>query len=328
MSKVYYSQADSRWANYPYPSSAHPKATIKTSGCGPTSAAMIVSSLKATKTPKDMARLFLDNGQRGTEGTKNSAFSWTANKFGLDMIETTNIDKGIEVLRKDGMCVAICSAGGVFSTGGHYIVLAYMRDNNTICVFDPYLYKNKFNTPSRKGKVTVNGNDVYITINNFKKYARCARLFCYSKQTVVPKIDSSHMKDVQRWLIDEYNSEVKATGKADAQTKIALVKAWKKQCNEKWGADFATDSNGNIISGEFGLKSKEFAKKVIRHQGESGKMIKFIQALCYYHGYNKNSFSGNYGSGTVEDVLNFKKAKGLSNDGTVVGQNFWYEAMK
>ena len=328
MSKVYYSQADSRWANYPYPSSAHPKATIKTSGCGPTSAGMIVSSLKITKTPKDMARLFLNNGQRGAEGTKNSAFSWTANKFGLDMIETTNIDKAIEVLRKDGMCVAICSAGGVFSTGGHYIVLAYMRDNNTICVFDPYLYKNKFNTPSRKGKVTVNGNDVYITIDNFKKYARCVRLFCYNKQTVKPKVDSSHMKDVQRWLIDEYNSEVKATGKADEQTKIALVKAWKKQCNEKWGADFAEDKEGNIISGEFGEKAEEFAKKVIRHQGENGKMIKFIQAICYYHGYNKNLFSGNYGSGTVEDVLNFKKAKGLSNDGTVVGQNFWYEAMK
>lgn len=145
---------------------------------------------------------------------------------------------------------------------------------------------------------------------------------------VKPKVDSSHMKDVQRWLIDTYNSEVKATGKADAQTKIALVKAWKKQCNEKWGADFAEDSNGNIISGQFGEKSKDFAKKVIRHQGESGKMIKLIQALCYYHGYNKNSFSGNYGSGTVEDVLNFKKAKGLSNDGTVVGQNFWVDSFQ
>lgn len=194
MSRVYYNQADSRWANYPYPSKELPKATIKSGGCGPTSCAMIVSSLKNIVTPVDMARLFLDNGLRANGGTSSKAFNWISNKFGIDMIETTNVDKAIDTLCSGGMCIAHCKAGGVFSTGGHYIVLAYMKNSNTICVFDPYLYKNKFNTSSRKGKVTVNGNDVYVTIDNFKKYSNCTRLFCYRPEQEDYSDQIAHVK--------------------------------------------------------------------------------------------------------------------------------------
>ncbi len=195
MARVYYNQTDKRWAIYPYPSPNHPNATIKSSGCGPTSAAMIVSSLNnIIITPYEMSRFFLQNNLRGAEGTRNKAFSWTAKEFGLDMIETTNIDKAIDILRSGGMVVAICAAGGVFSEGGHYIVLGYMRNTSTICVFDPYLYKGKFNTPSRKGKVAVNGNDVDITVNNFKKYSRVTRMFCYKPEKEQPKTVLAHVK--------------------------------------------------------------------------------------------------------------------------------------
>lgn len=43
--KVYYNQADNRWANHKYPSQELPNATIKSGGCGATSSAMIISSL-------------------------------------------------------------------------------------------------------------------------------------------------------------------------------------------------------------------------------------------------------------------------------------------
>ena len=47
-------------------------------------------------------------------------------------------------------------------------------------IYDPYLYKGKFNTTSRRGKVTVSGNTVYCSINNFKKYANYRAFWCYS----------------------------------------------------------------------------------------------------------------------------------------------------
>ena len=49
MSKIYFSQIDSRWRNHPYPASGgYENKTVGTSGCGPTCAAMVVSSCKET----------------------------------------------------------------------------------------------------------------------------------------------------------------------------------------------------------------------------------------------------------------------------------------
>ena len=124
MNKVYYSQADSRWANFPYPSKTYPKATIKSSGCGPTSASMIISSMVKTIYPNEMAKIFLDNGLRASTGTSHEAFKFIADKYGLKMKKSIYINDGVECLKKGGMVVAYCKAGGLFSTGGHIIVLA------------------------------------------------------------------------------------------------------------------------------------------------------------------------------------------------------------
>lgn len=61
---TYYSQADSRWANLPYTSTGNKSQTMKSSACGPTSAAMVVSSSKGAILPTTMAQLFVDNGYR------------------------------------------------------------------------------------------------------------------------------------------------------------------------------------------------------------------------------------------------------------------------
>ena len=53
---TYYSQVDSRWANHMYSAINNPSQTIGTSGCGPTSAAMIVSSIRGNITPDRMRR--------------------------------------------------------------------------------------------------------------------------------------------------------------------------------------------------------------------------------------------------------------------------------
>ena len=176
MNKVYYSQADSKWANYPYPSKTYPKATIKSSGCGPTSSAMIISSMVTRIYPNEMARLFLDNGLRAPTGTSHDAFRFIANRYGLNMKKSIYIDDAVKCLENGGMCVAYCKAGGLFSTGGHIIVLAGVQGKNLI-VYDPYLYKNKFSSGKRKC-VTVRGNECIVSIANFKKYCDYT-LYCY-----------------------------------------------------------------------------------------------------------------------------------------------------
>ena len=51
---TYFSQVDSRWAKHPYTVIGDKTQDIANYGCGPTCAAMIVSSIKGTITPPDM----------------------------------------------------------------------------------------------------------------------------------------------------------------------------------------------------------------------------------------------------------------------------------
>ena len=64
--------------------------------------------------------------------------------------------------------------------GGHYIVLVADVDN-TITVYDPYLYSGKFDTASRRGAgVVVSGNSAYVTENAFRQYANYRNFWIFS----------------------------------------------------------------------------------------------------------------------------------------------------
>lgn len=175
---TYYSQIDSRWKNHVYTAIGDESQTIGTSGCGPTSAAMIVTAIKGTITPDEMGDLFVQYGYRSANsGTYWSAFRWVADVFDIEYQETTNIDKAIELLRNDNYVV--CSvANGLFTSGGHFIVLTEIN-GDSIKVYDPYLYAGKFDTSTRRGKATVDGNKVYVSVDNFKNYANFRGAFAY-----------------------------------------------------------------------------------------------------------------------------------------------------
>ena len=175
---TYYSQIDSRWKNHVYTAIGDESQTIGTSGCGPTSAAMIVTAIKGTITPDEMGDLFVQYGYRSANsGTYWSAFRWVADVFDIEYQEATNIDKAIELLRNDNYVV--CSvANGLFTSGGHFIVLTEIN-GDSITVYDPYLYAGKFDTSTRRGKATVDGNKVYVSVDNFKNYANFRGAFAY-----------------------------------------------------------------------------------------------------------------------------------------------------
>lgn len=175
---TYYSQIDTRWKNKMYSIVNDPTQTIGTSGCGPTSAAMVVSSIKGTITPAEMADLYVKYGYRTkNNGTYWSAFKWTADVFDIGYSETSNLDTAISKLKDNNYIIVSCNEG-LFTYGGHFIVIVGI-DGNTLKIYDPYLYNGKFNTASRRGKATVSGNTVYVSIDNFKKYANARGYFCF-----------------------------------------------------------------------------------------------------------------------------------------------------
>ena len=113
---TYYSQIDSRWKNLPYTSTGNKSQTIGSSACGPTCAAMVVSSIKGTITPPEMADLYVEYGFRSANnGTYWSAFRWTADVFDIGYKEIYKLDEVCDLLEQNYMVIAACG-NGLFTT--------------------------------------------------------------------------------------------------------------------------------------------------------------------------------------------------------------------
>lgn len=109
---TYFSQVDARWKNTMYSNHNDYAQTIGSSGCGPTSAAMVVSSIKGTITPDIMARLYTEYGYRSANsGTYWSAFRWTADVFEIDYMETSSLDTVVEKLQDNNYVIASVGNG-------------------------------------------------------------------------------------------------------------------------------------------------------------------------------------------------------------------------
>lgn len=165
---------------------------------------MIVTAIKGTITPDTMGDLFVQHGYRSADnGTYYSAFRWVADTFNIEYTETYKLDDVVNLLINNHYVV--CSVGnGLFTTGGHFIVLVGI-EGDTIKVYDPYLYAGKFETSTRRGKVRVDGNTVYCSIDNFRNYANYMKFFAY-------KHDGNTSTNNQPVVTSTYTRYVKANG--------------------------------------------------------------------------------------------------------------------
>lgn len=133
-----YKQYDSKWASNMYSSTNTKSQTMKSSGCGPTSAADIVATVKdKSVTPWTLAQMYMKQGFRtANSGTSWAAFKWTAQKYGFSkFIQTSSLATLKACLDAGGYVV--CSMGpGYWTSGGHYIC-AWKYDNTYIYCNDP-----------------------------------------------------------------------------------------------------------------------------------------------------------------------------------------------
>lgn len=202
---TYYSQLDSRWANLPYTSTGNTSQTIGSSGCAPTTASMIVTATKGAITPDTMSSLFVKYGYRSANnGTYLSAFRAVADEFNIEYEETYQLDRAVELLRNNHYLACSC-ANGLFTTGGHLIAIVGI-DGDTLKIYDPYLYSGKFETSTRRGKVTVDGYTVYCSIDNFRNYANYTRFFAYKHDGTAPINNDTPV------VTNNYTRYVKANG--------------------------------------------------------------------------------------------------------------------
>lgn len=123
-----------------YLQSTGKKATVQNSGCGITCLAMVATYLKddPSLTPDVLAAQF---GRYNTDvGSDWALFTEAAEELGLGevkMVFDWNIDNVEDALR-NGSVVISNQRGGVFTMGGHYIVLTGMTEDGRVMVNDPY----------------------------------------------------------------------------------------------------------------------------------------------------------------------------------------------
>ena len=133
---IYFNQADKRWADEPYGQTG----TIGTSGCGPTSLAMVVSSLtEKTIDPVQMSNWAYENGYRCEgSGSYHSLIPDGARHFGLK-VEGCTVNEPqriVDALSSEKLIIAIMGKGH-FTQSGHFIVLRGVTREGKILVADP-----------------------------------------------------------------------------------------------------------------------------------------------------------------------------------------------
>lgn len=150
-----YHQYDPQWGSVPYGGG-----TIASSGCGITSMAMIVSYWTGDEITPDM--LVEEWGNKYyVSGVGSNMYGMAAGakeKFGLSYQDLGNdINKVMRELEQGRTVIASCHKG-IFTSGGHIIVLRGLDENNKILVNDPNDndVKDYYNRPFDKKTIAEN----------------------------------------------------------------------------------------------------------------------------------------------------------------------------
>lgn len=127
----HYLQTD--YGNIPYGGGS-----IATSGCGPTSFAMVASYLTGkTITPVDAVSWCGNSYYKPGVGTYWSYFATAASHFGCGSVTQTNDPNKVLKALSEGHPVISSQSAGLFTRGGHFIVLRGVTASGKVLVNDP-----------------------------------------------------------------------------------------------------------------------------------------------------------------------------------------------
>ena len=154
---VSYLQTDPRWKNKPYRVKGE-SATIGSAGCGPTAAAMLMSTLTGKSiTPEDTCKWSVDHGYKALgNGTYYAYFAPQFAAYGIKCWQlnwvnayhnpkATSFDETVKYLKQGYYAIALMKKG-TWTGGGHFVVMWWADD------------KVRINDPASTGDNRVNGN--------------------------------------------------------------------------------------------------------------------------------------------------------------------------
>lgn len=190
---VSYLQTDARWKSKPYRVKGE-NSTIGDSGCGPTAAAMLLSTLTGKIiTPEDTCKWSVDHGYKALgNGTYYAYFAPQFAAYGIKCWQlnwvnayhnpkATSFDEVVKYLKQGYYAIALMKAG-TWTSGGHFVVLWWADD------------KVRINDPASTRDNRVNGNlatfkneAAYFWIVDAREYNNSGKLVDGSVAEVKPE---------------------------------------------------------------------------------------------------------------------------------------------
>ena len=141
----YYNQHDSHWGSYLYGG----QDTISKYGCGPTTAAMIVSAfgnVNGSITPKEMANWSASYGYFAPKsGSYHDYIPAVLSAFDLivdSVKDGERTPEHVAELLNSGHILVALRGKGALTNGGHFIIITKQNPNGTVCIADPNSYNN------------------------------------------------------------------------------------------------------------------------------------------------------------------------------------------
>ena len=126
---IYFNQGDSAWNQNGY--------CIAKAGCGPTSMAVVISSLTGKwVTPLDTAIWGYQHGFYSREGSAHEMIPAMATAYGLRCQGVGTDYQAIKKALKAGKPVVCLMGPGYFTRGGHFMVLVAIDNNDCVTVAD------------------------------------------------------------------------------------------------------------------------------------------------------------------------------------------------
>jgi len=138
---VFYSQYDPAWGNKCYGPTAGngcQYSTIAEAGCGPSSVAMIASTLTGSKvTPDEVAQYSYDNGWYKGAGTSWGLLNEGPRNWGLTSTAIgTDLERAVSALRNGALVIASGRGTAPYTSFGHILVLRGVTADGKILLGD------------------------------------------------------------------------------------------------------------------------------------------------------------------------------------------------
>lgn len=126
---IYFNQGDDEWNDNGY--------HMKQAGCGPTSMAVVISSLTDQwVTPVDAAVWAYDHGYYSSAGSSHALIPALSKEYKLDCEGVGTDASKIRNALEDGNPVVCLMGPGYFTKGGHFMVLVGIDEDDNVTVAD------------------------------------------------------------------------------------------------------------------------------------------------------------------------------------------------